>query len=300
MLNIMLKPIHHAMATSILLLCYVLLFLLIDMVIPQFKEWTKTLFLFVVLATVGKDVLQAFALVEEIATVFSNVFLSIYPLLASSLLLSGSIVNMLSLHPIILFFVQAMVYVSDKWLIPAVSLAVILDFASVIVPTISFARLADFIRFTVLSIVSACVICYSILMTISGVTMLSVSQAISAPLKKVVEQSVPFVGAFVVEGFSLFNQFQAMTTGWLGGTALVTVWTLAFVPSVQLILAAFTFKYLGAVLEPIAYSEISKLLDDVSKSIFVLCGVSFLVAFAFVFTCLFLIVFVKIALGGGT
>lgn len=293
-------PVQKALTTSILLICYMLLFLLIDSVVPAFKEWTKALFLFVIVATVGKDILHAFTLIEKIAAVFSDLFMSIYPLLSSSLLFSGSVLSALSWHPVILFFVQAMVYISNKCLIPAVGLAIILDFASTLVPNVSFIRLAELIRFSVLTIVSACVISYTILMTVSGVTMLSVSKAISAPLKKVVEQFVPIVGSFVVEGFSLFNQFHSLTTGWLGTTALITVWTLAFLPTLQLVLSAFTFKYLGALLEPITYSEISRLLDDIGRSIFVLCGVSFLIAFAFIFTCLFLFVMVKMAVGGGT
>lgn len=294
-----LLPVQKALITSGILICYMLLFLFIDAAIPRFKEWTKALFLFVVVATVGKDVLQAFSLIKEIAEVFSDLFISIYPILGSSLLFSGSVLSVLSWHPAILFFVQAMVYISSKWLIPAVGLAILLDFASTLVPNVSFTRLAEFTRFTVLSIVSACVIGYTILMTISGVTLLSVGQAISAPLKKVVEQSVPLVGSFVVEGFSLFNQFHTLSTGWLGISALITVWTLAFLPTMQLVLSAFTFKYLGAVMEPIAYGEASRLLDDISRSIFVLCGVSFLIAFAFIFTCLFLLVMMKLTLGGG-
>lgn len=293
-------PVQKALTTSVLLICYMVLFLFIDAAVPKFKEWTKALFLLVVVGTVGKDVLHAFSLIEEIAAVFSEMFLSIYPLLSASLLFSGSVLSILSWHPAILFFVQAMVYISSKWLIPAVGLAIVFDFASTLVPNVSFLRLAELIRFTVLSIVSACVIGYTILMSISGVAMVSVSQAISAPLKKVVEQTIPLVGSFVVEGFSLFNQFHALTTSWVGVTALVTVWTLAFLPTLQLVLAAFTFKYLGALLEPITYREVSRLLDDVGRSIFVLCGVSFLIAFAFVFTCLFLMVMVKMTLGGGT
>ena len=145
-------------------------------------------------------------------------------------------------------------------------------------PNISFFRLAELIRLTVLTVVSACVIGYTILMTISGMAMMTVSKAISAPLKKVVEQSVPLVGSFVVEGFSLFHQFSALSTGWLGISALATVWTLAFYPAMQLVLAAFTFKYLGALLEPFTYTEMSRLLDDIGRSVFVLCGVSFLLA----------------------
>lgn len=291
-------PVQKALYTSVILICATVFFLLIDAAIPKFKDWTRVIFLFVVVATVGRDVLSAFTLIEEIASVFSGLFLSLYPLLSTMLLFSNSVLSVMSWHPAILFFVQLMVYISSKWLIPAVGIAIILDFASTLVPNVSFARMAELLRFTVLTIVSACVIGYTFLMTISGIALLSVSQVVSGPLKKVVEQTIPLVGSFVVEGFSLFNQFTTLTTSWLGITAMVTVWTLAFLPTLQLVLSAFTFKYLAALLEPIAYGEISRLLDEVGRSIFVLCGVSFLLAFAFVFTCLFLLVMVKMTVGG--
>jgi len=74
--------------------------------------------------------------------------------------------------------------------------------------------------------------------------------------------------------------------------------TVAFIPTVQLVVSAYSLKLLAAILEPIAFDDICRLLDHISKSLFTLCAVSFLIAFSFMFSCFFLIVFVQVMAGG--
>lgn len=70
-------------------------------------------------------------------------------------------------------------------------------------------------------------------------------------------------------------------------SAFIAVITISFIPTVQLVVSAYSLKMLAAILEPIAFDDICRLLDHVSKSLFTLCAVSFLIAFSFMFSCFF-------------
>lgn len=282
-----------------LILCgYVIIILIVNMLLPAFENGTRILFFLIVLATVGPVVVDSFRMIDEIAKGLSHIFTAFYPILTSTFLLSSSVMAIASWQPFLLFFVQVLTIVSSKWLIPGVLLAVVFDVSSVIVKDISFTRIAEFIRFTILSVVSASVICYIILMSATGVAAFSVNRAVAEPVKKLIEENIPIVGSFIVDSFSMFQHMSQFSTSITSISAFIAVVTVAFIPTVQLVVTAYSLKLLAAILEPIAFDDICKLLEQVSKSLFTLCAVSFLIAFSFMFSCFFLIVFVQIMVGG--
>ncbi|MEG0260734.1 MAG: stage III sporulation protein AE [Lysinibacillus sp.] len=292
-------PFHTLLRTTLILCSYVVLLLIIDIFIPRFEMGTRLFFLFIVFATVGPIVVDSFALIDEIASGLSHLFMAFYPLITSSFLLSSSVMAIASWQPILLFFVQVLTIVSSKWLIPGILIAILFDVASAINKEISFVRIAELIRFTITSVVSASVVGYIILMSASSVAFFTMDRAVTEPIKKLIEQNIPLVGSFIVDSFSMFQHIQLFSSSWVSFSAFISVVVVAFVPTVQLIFSAYALKLLAAVLEPIAYQDICTLLDQISKSLFTLCAVSFLIAFSFIFTCFFLILFVQLATGGG-
>ncbi len=268
------------------------------MILPEFEKGTRILFFLIVLATIGPVVVKSFTLIDEIAQGLAHLFTAFYPILTSSFLLSSSITAIASWQPFLLFFVQVLTIISSKWLIPGVLLAIVFDVCSVIVKEISFTRIAELIRFTIMSIVSASVICYVLLMTASGVAAFSVNAAVAEPVKKLIEENIPVVGSFIVDSFSMFQHMTQFTSSVTSISAFIAVITVSFIPTVQLVVSAYSLKMLAAILEPIAFDDICRLLDQISKSLFTLCAVSFLIAFSFMFSCFFLIVFVQVMAGG--
>ena len=282
-----------------LILCgYVIIILIVNMLLPAFESGTRILFFLIVLATIGPVVVDSFRMIDDIAKGLSHIFTAFYPILTSTFLLSSSVMAIASWQPFLLFFVQVLTIVSSKWLIPGVLLAVVFDVSSVIVKDISFTRIAEFIRFTILSVVSASVICYIILMSATGVAAFSVNRAVAEPVKKLIEENIPIVGSFIVDSFSMFQHMTQFSTSITSVSAFIAVVTVAFIPTVQLVVSAYSLKLLAALLEPIAFDDICKLLEQISKSLFTLCAVSFLIAFSFMFSCFFLIVFGQIMVGG--
>ena len=53
-------------------------------------------------------------------------------------------------------------------------------------------------------------------------------------------------------------------------------------------------QWTAAFIEPFAHEDLTGLLDDIGKTLFVLCAVSFLIAFAFIYSALFSIILIKL------
>lgn len=297
-LSFLIDPFFLLLKMTLLLCSYVIIILIINMLLPEFEKGTRILFFLIVLATIGPVVVKSFTLIDEIAQGLAHLFTAFYPILTSSFMLSSSITAIASWQPFLLFFVQVLTIISSKWLIPGVLLAIVFDVCSVIVKEISFTRIADLIRFTIMSIVSASVICYVLLMTAGGVAAFSVNAAVAEPVKKLIEENIPVVGSFIVDSFSMFQHMTQFTSSFTSISAFIAVITVSFIPTIQLVVSAYSLKMLAAILEPIAFDDICRLLDQISKSLFTLCAVSFLIAFSFMFSCFFLIVFVQVMAGG--
>ena len=297
-LSFLIDPFFLLLKMTLMLCSYVIIILIVNMLLPEFEKGTRILFFLIVLATIGPVVVNSFTLIDEIAQGLAHLFTAFYPILTSSFLLSSSITAIASWQPFLLFFVQVLTIISSKWLIPGVLLAIVFDVCSVIVKEISFTRIAELIRFTIMSIVSASVICYVLLMTASGVAAFSVNAAVAEPVKKLIEENIPVVGSFIVDSFSIFQHMTQFTSSLTSISAFIAVITVSFIPTMQLVVSAYSLKMLAAILEPIAFDDICRLLDQISKSLFTLCAVSFLIAFSFMFSCFFLIVFVQVMAGG--
>ena len=79
-----------------------------------------------------------------------------------------------------------------------------------------------------------------------------------------------------------------------GNAVLFSVLILVSIPTIQTILIAFLYRLLGAVLDPFIDSNISGLLDDIGRTLFVLSIISVLIAFAFFFTIILTMLFAKL------
>ena len=77
----------------------------------------------------------------------------------------------------------------------------------------------------------------------------------------------------------MFQHMTQFTSSLTSISAFIAVITVSFIPTVRLVVSAYSLKMLVAILEPIAFDDICRLLDQVSKSLFTLCAVSFLIAF---------------------
>lgn len=71
----------------------------------------------------------------------------------------------------------------------------------------------------------------------------------------------------------------------------------SFYPAGRLLIHALTFKFVAAIVEPFTGSTISGLLDDVGKSLLLLCAVAILLGIAFVFIWLILMIIMQLGVG---
>lgn len=296
-LNIFLDPLKIAGQSIILIMTYTVIFLIIEAFSPKFKKWADVLFIVVLILTLGQTVMDAFSLMGQLAGIFSDFFLALYPILTSLLVIMNAVFSFIAWSPILFFIIESLILLCKKVLIPAITVSLILDFCTRFIQEMSFSKASDLIRGTVMTLITASLLAMMTVLSFTGVAFFTIDKTIATPAKKVIEQTIPIVGSLIVEGFSIFHKYQSTATTVAGFSAMTAFWVAAFFPAGKLLIHAMTFKFLAAIVEPFTSSTVSGLLDDVGKSLLVLCAVAVLLGIAFVFIWLLLMVIMQLGVG---
>ncbi|WP_186670560.1 stage III sporulation protein AE [Sporosarcina sp. BP05] len=268
--------------------------LLVDFLFPSFAKWTRMILIFIVVTVVLQPAFEHLTLIRDIANSISMMFISIYPILTASMVAAGGAFSMLNFQPAMLLFANGAIVLTEKVLIPLLTAALILDLVSRILPAVPFTKMADLIRTTLLGTVSAVVAAYSIFITVGGTMSWALTGLASEPIKELIRQNVPLIGSFMTESMGTIGRYSSGASVFAGGWLISAIWTVALIPSFKTLLTAFFYRWTAALIEPFANEDITGILDDIGRTLFVLCAVSFLIAFAFIYTALFSIILVKL------
>jgi stage III sporulation protein AE len=268
--------------------------LMTDFLFPSFKKWTRMILFFIIITVALKPAFEHFILIRDIAYSISMMFIAVYPILTATMIAAGGAFSLLNFQPAMILFANGAVVLTEKLLIPLLATALLLDVATRLLPEVPFTKLAEQIRTTLIGLVSAVVAAYSIFITVGGTMSWALSGLASEPLKELIQQNIPLIGSFMTESLGSIGRYSSGVSVFVGGWLISSIWTVALVPSMKTLLTALFYRWTAALIEPFADEDITGLLDDIGKTLFVLCAISFLIAFAFIYTALFSIILIKL------
>ena len=278
----------------VIVIISVFMALMTDFLFPTFARWTRMLLLIIVITVALKPAFEHFVLIRDIAYTVSMMFIGIYPILTASMIAAGGAFGLLNFQPAMLLFANGVVVLTQKLLIPLLTVALILDVSTRLLPQIPFTRFADLIRTTLLGAVSAVVATYSIFITVGGTMSWALSGMTSEPIKELIQQNIPLIGSVMTDSIGAIGKYSSGVSIFVGGWVISAIATIAIIPSLKTLFVALMYRGMAAIIEPFADEDLTGMLDDIGKTLFVLCAISFLIAFAFIYTAMFSIVLVKL------
>ncbi|WP_432355363.1 stage III sporulation protein AE [Sporosarcina sp. A2] len=271
-----------------------LLATILNYLFPTFANWTKQLVFIVITLVVLRPAFEQLLLIQKLMKSIALLFITSYPILTAGMVISGNALSLINFQPALLLFANGAVFFADRLLLPLVTTALLFDIVTRLNPIISYSKLSDMLRTTLLATVSSIVAAYSIFITAGGALTWGISETTSEPLKELIRQNIPFVGSLVTDSMGALGRYSSGAGFMVGGWLLVTLWGIALLPVIQTLLLAFLYRWCAALIEPFTSMELSDVLDDIGRSLFVLCAITFLLIFAFVYTVLFFMVYIKL------
>jgi stage III sporulation protein AE len=270
-----------------------------DFAVPQFREWTRLFLLVSAGAAAMGPAIDAVRMMDGLVTKMTGLFLGIYPVLAAGMAAAGGALSLINWNPAVFLFVQGAVVIGGKWMVPLLIVSFILDYLSRLVPEIPFTRISEMIRVTLLGAISVIIACYSLFITATGAMAWSSGSALAEPIKALLRQHVPLVGSFITDTMGVVGKYSSGMAPIAGSYLIVALLLTSLTPVAYVLLTAFLYKWIAALCEPFAHEDLAGLFDDIGKTLFVLCGIMLLVAFAIFYTAVLSIVLIKVIAGAG-
>lgn len=213
--------------------------LMADFLFPSFSKWTRILLIILIVSVALQPAISHLDLIREIARSISMIFISIYPVLTAGMVMAGGAFGLLNFQPAMLLFANGAVLLAERLLIPLLTATFLFDLISRLLPDVPFTRMADMVRTTLLAVVSATVATYSIFITAGGTMSWAISGLTSEPVKELIRQNIPLIGSFMTDTIGTMGRYSSGASVFAGGWMMVTVWTVALVPSLKTLIVAF-------------------------------------------------------------
>ena len=163
------SPLSSLLTSILFAALYIGFYLLLLALLPHQTALIEQLFVFMFIALYAEKVVDAFVVLYELIYVLQQFFIAMLPIITTLLLAVQTIFAAVAWNPIIVFVVQALLFLSTKIFIPTLILALFLDVCTKIYPAISFSKAAELMRSSVLSIILASVLMLTSILSFSGV-----------------------------------------------------------------------------------------------------------------------------------
>lgn len=170
-----LQPAKEVLQTFVYILLFGFVFMCLEWLIPSSKRLFKLLFILIICFYCLEPAFRSVKMIQVVTGELVNVFIGVYPVLTAGIALSGGAFLITLWNPVVILFASFTSIVADKIMIPALLSAFIFDLMTRIQPSISFSRMSDLIRMTLVGATSIILVLYSLFITVNGVVTWSVS-----------------------------------------------------------------------------------------------------------------------------
>lgn len=188
------------------------------------------------------------------------------PILLSLLIITGGAASKIMFHPMILGTVNILGLIVEVLIFPLIYFSFIVSLLSNLSQRTELGKLAELGRQIITFIISASFTIFIGILTIYGLSSkidgLSIRTA-----KFAVDTLVPVVGGFLSDAVDTVIGSSAILKNGLGIVGLIVLVMIIMLPIIKVTVLLLIYSIIGALIEPIASSNIVKFFEDVSKTL---------------------------------
>lgn len=204
-----------------------------------------------------------------------------FPILLTMLTALGGTTSMAVYQPAMALLSGTMMSIFSNILLPLFVFGVVFTIMSNLTSSIKFSKFADFFNSIFKWIIGIVFTIFLAFVSIQGITAGTADGISIKTAKYAIKNSVPVVGGYVSDGFSLILLSSTLIKNAIGAGGLILLLATIIVPVLKIVIFMFSLKFVGAVLEPIADNKISTFVSGIGKSMSLLIGIIVSIAFAY-------------------
>ena len=212
-------------------------------------------------------------LLKDTITNMTGFLQSLFPLLMTLMLASGSVVSVNMMQPIILFIINLISNIFQTIIIPAVLIGTALAIVSKISDRIQIDKLSKFIKSSSVWVIGILLTIFVGVLSIEGTLGSSVDGITAKTAKAAVSSFIPVVGKVLGDAVDTVIGCSSILKNAIGIVGVIVVIAICILPIIKLAVITIIYHLTAAICEPIADSKIISLISQMADTFKILLAI---------------------------
>lgn len=217
-------------------------------------------------------------LLKDTITNMTGFLQSLFPLLMTLMLASGSVVSVNMIQPIILFIINLISNIFQTIIIPAILIGTALAIVSKISDRIQIDKLSKFIKSSSIWVIGILLTIFVGVLSIEGTLGSSVDGITAKTAKAAVSSFIPVVGKVLGDAVDTVIGCSSILKNAIGIVGVIVVIAICILPIIKLAVITIIYHFTAAICEPIADSKVISLISQMADTfkilLAILCAIS--------------------------
>ena len=201
-------------------------------------------------------------LLKDTITNMTGFLQSLFPLLMTLMLASGSVVSVNMIQPIILFIINLISNIFQTIIIPAILIGTALAIVSKISDRIQIDKLSKFIKSSSIWVIGILLTIFVGVLSIEGTLGSSVDGITAKTAKAAVSSFIPVVGKVLGDAVDTVIGCSSILKNAIGIVGVIVVIAICILPIIKLAVITIIYHFTAAICEPIADSKVISLISS--------------------------------------
>ena len=212
-------------------------------------------------------------LLKDTITNMTGFLQSLFPILMSLMLASGSVVSVNMIQPIILFIINLISNIFQTIIIPAVLIGTALAIVSKISDRIQIDKLSKFIKSSSVWVIGILLTIFVGVLSIEGTLGSSVDGITAKTAKAAVSSFIPVVGKVLGDAVDTVIGCSSILKNAIGIVGVIVVIAICILPIIKLAVITIIYHMTAAICEPIADSKVISLISQMADTFKILLAI---------------------------
>lgn len=228
----------------------------------------------------------------------SNFMLILVPVLIMILFSVGGVAEAAVIDPVIIVSINVASKIFAKVLIPLISMAFVLQFVNNITEEYKIDKLTKLLNQIALWGQGILMTIFIGIMTIRGITSKTLDKVVAKTAKYAVDNFVPVVGKCLSDAVSTVAGYSVLLKDAISGLGLVVLIIMVSFPTIKLLINAFVYKLIAALVEPIGDKRLVNCISSAGDSLILISSCVICVSIMFFIMISIIAAAGKLAIGG--
>lgn len=212
-------------------------------------------------------------LLKDTITNMTGFLQSLFPLLMTLMLASGSVVSVNMIQPIILFIINLISNIFQTIIIPAVLIGTALAIVSKISDRIQIDKLSKVIKSSSVWVIGILLTIFVGVLSIEGTLGSSVDGITAKTAKAAVSSFIPVVGKVLGDAVDTVIGCSSILKNAIGIVGVIVVIAICILPIIKLAVITIIYHLTSAICEPIADSKVISLISQMADTFKILLAI---------------------------